>query len=418
MPLRTFARAALRHISATVKTLLAPPAGPAAPESQPPPLLSASALRALHAELELIRRQVKAQAGPEDVEHLERMVRWGRACTGLGLATAWIGPNPVSALLLSTGTFSRWAMVAHHIIHRGYDAVPGVPARYRSTRFARGARRFRDWFDWMVPEAWHEEHDLLHHYRLGEVADPDLVEHNLGWLRDAALPRAVKTALVAVMALSWKWAYYAPNPLEKLQDARARRAGRPAPTRAGRLSIFNPLSPEGRELWWRCYLPYAAWNFAILPSLYAPLGPWAVFSVWSNLLMAEALTNLHAFIVIVPNHAGADLSRFPAPTSSRQEFYLRQILSSANYPCGDDWTDFLHGGLNYQIEHHLFPDLSMLQYRRCQPLVKALCARHGVPYVQESVWRRLRRTVAIMNGQATMRRHPGAAVPEASAAAG
>ena len=206
-------------------------------------------------------------------------------------------------------------------------------------------------------------------------------------------------------------------------------AADPAPFKAGLYHLAEAFpevvrltsigrTPEGRELWWRCYLPYAAWNFAILPSLYAPLGPWAVFSVWSNLLMAEALTNLHAFIVIVPNHAGADLSRFPAPTSSRQEFYLRQILSSANYPCGDDWTDFLHGGLNYQIEHHLFPDLSMLQYRRCQPLVKALCARHGVPYVQESVWRRLRRTVAIMNGQATMRRHPGTAAPEASAAAG
>ena len=38
-------------------------------------------------------------------------------------------------------------------------------------------------------------------------------------------------------------------------------------------------------------------------------------------------------------------------------FYVRQIVSSANYAMGSDSVDFVHGWLNYQIEHHVWPDL-------------------------------------------------------------
>ena len=64
--------------------------------------------------------------------------------------------------------------------------------------------------------------------------------------------------------------------------------------------------------------------------------------------------------------------------------------------------DFLQGWLNYQIEHHLFPQLSMLSYQRMQPEVKEICRKHGVPYVQQHVLTRLVKTVRIMIGADTM----------------
>ncbi|MFO0003392.1 MAG: fatty acid desaturase, partial [bacterium] len=105
---------------------------------------------------------------------------------------------------------------------------------------------------------------------------------------------------------------------------------------------------------------------------------------------------MHSFLVIVPNHAGDDLYRFTTPSRGRRDFYVRQILGSANFRTGGDVNDFLHGFLNYQIEHHLWPDLPMRAYQRAQPEVKALCAAHGVPYVQQSVWRRAWKTAQIM----------------------
>merc|ERR1711871_375238 len=125
-------------------------------------------------------------------------------------------------------------------------------------------------------------------------------------------------------------------------------------------------------------------------------------------LLADVLTNMHAFLTIVTNHAGSDLYRFDTPCAPNSpEFFLRQVLSSANYCTGSDPNDFLHGWLNYQVEHHCWPTLSMLSYQKAAPQLKAICERHGVPYTQQSVWRRLAQTVRIMIGDSSMRRWPG-----------
>ena len=88
----------------------------------------------------------------------------------------------------------------------------------------------------------------------------------------------------------------------------------------------------------------------------------------------------------------------------RPEFYLRQLQGSANYRTGGFINDLLHGWLNYQVEHHLFPDLSLLGQEKAAPRVREICERHGVQYIQESVWTRLRKTVAVMTGDASMKR--------------
>ena len=62
--------------------------------------------------------------------------------------------------------------------------------------------------------------------------------------------------------------------------------------------------------------------------------------------------------------------------------------------------------LLHQIEHHVWPDLSMLQYQKGAPKLKAICEEYGVPYTQENVLERLRKTVDIMVGRTTMREFP------------
>src|SRR5690606_11927553 len=131
------------------------------------------------------------------------------------------------------------------------------------------------------------------------------------------------------------------------------------------------------------------------------LGPWAAGSVLVNSMIAELLTNLHTFVMIVPNHAGDDVHRFDTPNSDRPELYVRQILGSVNFETGGELRDLFHGYLNYQIEHHLWPDLPPAAYQRAAPKVKAICEAHGVPYVQESVWTRTRKTIDIMVGKAS-----------------
>ncbi len=375
---------------------------------------------AFAADISALRRELIDDLGPADLAHLRKMERWGRACTLLGYAFAWIAPNPVAAILLALGNVARWTMVTHHVMHRGYDRVPDVPARLTSKSYALGWRRYLDWLDWMHPAAWAHEHNHLHHFHTGEVEDPDLVEHNAWLLRLAATPRPLKWLLALLLMATWKLSYYAPNTLWALQQQQLIRAQTPEELKSQPLPtpgtvwrllypgerLLLPLTRRALEFYARCVLPYGLIRFGLIPALFLPLGAWAWAAVLINSLLAEVIANIHAFVIIVPNHAGDDVWRFEGRVKDKAEFYLRQVTGSVNYPGGSDAKDFLMGYLNYQIEHHVWPDLPMLKYRQAAPRLKAICAKHGVPYIEENVFRRFRRLWAILMGDAEMRRAP------------
>ena len=349
------------------------------------------------ADVQALRRDLDRELEAEDFSHLKRIERWGKAATAIGLATCWIAPNPVSAAALSVGRSTRWLLM-HHVGHRGYDKVPGAPARYTSKAFARGQRRWLDWLDWMVPEAWIYEHNVLHHSHTGEDRDPDLIERNTEALRAMNLPKAARYAIVAGLAATWRATYYAP---ETMRQWLTRRDG---------AADAAPVDPAAREATIRrrlitdSYLPYGLTHFVLMPAAYLPLGPWAATSALLNSLFAELLTNLHTFLVVGPNHTGDDLYRFASKPASRGEHFARQVIGSTNYKTGGDLLDFAHLWLNYQIEHHLFPDMPMRKYRQMQPRVQALCAKHRIPYIQEGVFTRLRKMVDVIVGNAQMAR--------------
>ncbi len=351
---------------------------------------------ALLADLRDLRREVDASLGPADLAHLRKVVRLGHAATALGAATAWLGPNPVSMVGLALGRGTRWILM-HHIGHRGYDKVPGVPVKYTSKVFARGARRLVDWADWMIPEAWIYEHNVLHHSFTGEERDPDLLERNTRSLRDSDSPLALKYLAMAGLALSWRSYYYAPSTLRTWMN-------RHRTSELTDTEIARPESGYEKELWLLCYAPFIGMHFVLFPALYLPLGPLAAASALVNSIGAEVLCNIHTFCVIGPNHTGDDLYRFADRPASKGEGLLRQIIGSVNYATGTEPVDLLQLYLNYQIEHHLWPDLPMLRYRELAPKVRALCAKHGIPYLQESIFTRVRKMVAVCVGTATMKR--------------
>ncbi len=354
---------------------------------------------ALQRDIDAIKATIGTPA-KEDFKHLKKLELWGRLAAFIGYATAWIFPfNPIAALLISTANITRWANVAHPVLHGGYDKVPGVPYRYTRKGFAKGWRRIIDWMDWIEPSAWDYEHNKMHHYHLGEKDDPDNVEQNMGWLRNSKIPMWLRYCIVIVFAGMWKAAYYAPNTLKILGNVQKRKRGLPEKKSFLNFASFNPFTADGRVLWKEFYLPYFLQRFIVIPLLFIPLGTEAVVNVLITTLLAEIITNLHSFAVILPNHSAEDIYRFDEPHKTQGEFYLRQIIGSVNYNTGNDLIDFSHGWLNYQIEHHLFPSLPLSQYQKMQPLVKEVCAKHNLPYRQESVFKRLKMTLDLMVGK-------------------
>lgn len=368
-------------------------------------------------DLERLRAELKADLGAADLAHLRKMAWWARSCTLVGYAFAWIVPNPVSALLIGMGNIGRWSSVTHHVMHRGYDAVPGVPPHYTSKRFAIGWRRYLDWLDWLHPDAWAHEHNDLHHYHTGQREDPDIVERNAWFIRHRSVPRVVKWLLVILLMMTWKFSYYAPNTFWALKQHQRIRAQSAAEARKNPLPTMGtvkrwaipgervvlPVTAWGVEYWLRCVLPYGLFRFGLVPALFLPLGTAAWSAVLVNSLLAEIVANVWSFVIIAPNHAGDDVYRFEGSCSSKGEFYLQQVAGSVNYPGGGDARDFVLGYLNYQIEHHVWPDLPSLKYRQAAPRLKAICLKHGVPYIEEGVFRRFARLWSIMMGDTVMR---------------
>ncbi len=352
-------------------------------------------------DLTAIHQQSLATTSIDDFNHLTKMEKWGKICSILGYGTAWIFPNPISALLISQGSFTRWTQVGHPIHHRAYDKLKGVDKNYTSKRFARGWRRFMDWPDWFTVAGWHHEHDVLHHYSLGEKADPNNAQHNMEWLRQSNLPMWQRYVIVVFFSGIWKIVYYTPRTHKELHLHAAKRQGEPEPVMS-RIGAWSWFTPQGRAFWLQSILPYIGYRFVLLPLLFLPLGGFAVLSVLLNSMLAEIFTNMHSFLVMIPNHAGDDVMMFDEKSHSKGEFYLRQILGSVNYPTGSNFNDFFYGWLNYQIEHHLWPDMPLSQYQKIQPQVEAVCKKHNIPYLQESVFKRLLKAVDVMVGKTSM----------------
>jgi Fatty acid desaturase len=366
-------------------------------------------------------KELLQDTGDADVEHLEKIVSWRNMAALIGLSTCWISPNPITIAALSTWTYASWTMIAHHTCHGGYNRVDA--GRFNSRGFGLGlANRVVDWLDWIMPEAWNLEHGRLHHYRLNEVKDPDLVQRNLEFLHDGRIPIPFRYAAVMFFLPIWKWFYYAPNTYKELKINEWVKSGKPLPENlnpeeaATLVSLFDPRRSSLREIikpqdvFLKVLGPMLFGRFLAIPALLCVIpgvGTTLAGNAFLNFVLAELLTNIHAFVTIVTNHSGEDMYTFDdAVRPKTGSFYVRQIVGSVNYDAGSDPVDFSHGFLNYQIEHHCWPDLSMLQYQRGAPRLKALCQKHGVPYVQENVFERLRKTVDVMVGRKRMRPFP------------
>jgi fatty acid desaturase len=99
------------------------------------------------------------------------------------------------------------------------------------------------------------------------------------------------------------------------------------------------------------------------------------------LLLQQGLFGLYLGCCFALNHKG-----MPILEEGKEPDYLcRQVLTSRNVR-GSRVVDFLMGGLNYQIEHHLFPSMPRPNLRRAQPLVRAFCTERGVSYSESSVF--------------------------------
>lgn len=151
------------------------------------------------------------------------------------------------------------------------------------------------------------------------------------------------------------------------------------------LIIVNPLVLTVTNLYNKCVykiptqIKYSILYFIeILFNIYVifilPFQIWSPFYVVKHVIIPFFLVSTIFNITASANHLHKD-----SITGQNKNWYIHQVTTSNNF--GSHWPHYYTSiGLNYQIEHHLFPTVNHCHLRDIQPIVKKLCAKHGIPY--------------------------------------
>jgi len=224
---------------------------------------------------------------------------------------------------------------------------------------------------------WIDKHNRHHAHPNTEGADPDIGDGALAFT--AAQARNRKTVLGRMLARSQAWLFF---PLLLLEGFNLHVASvRALLDRSDGAHRRRSRTIEAALL--------AGHTAAYLTALFLVLSPGQALAF---LAIQQGLFGLYMGISFAPNHKGMPI----LSASAKTDFLRRQVLTSRNVR-GSRVTDFVLGGLNYQIEHHLFPSMPRPNLRRAQALVRGYCHSHDVSYREDSLFGSYAQTLRYLN---------------------
>ncbi|MFE4462156.1 fatty acid desaturase family protein, partial [Nocardia tengchongensis] len=327
-------------------------------------------VEAIGAELDAIRREVESSLGAKDARYIRNVIRLQRGLEISGRTVLFASLFPPAWLagvaLLGTAKIIENMEIGHNVMHGQWDWMNDP--EIHSTKW--------EWDNAGPSEHWKITHNFLHHKYTNVLGmDDDIGYGLLRVTRDQRwspfyLGQPVYNLLlqmffeygVAIQHLELgkvakkKWA---PDSPERLQFEEDRR---------------TVLKKIGKQ---------AAKDYLIFPLL---TGPAFLGTLTAN-LAANVVRNVWTNAVIFCGHFpdGAEkFTKFDADNETQGEWYLRQMLGSANIS-GGPVMHFMTGNLSHQIEHHLYPDIPSNHLRDIAVRVRALCEKYDLPYTTGSL---------------------------------
>ncbi|HZG03139.1 MAG TPA: acyl-CoA desaturase [Streptomyces sp.] len=266
--------------------------------------------------------------------------------------------------------FGQVALVAHDVAHRQV---------FRLRKPSELAGRIAGACIGMGYGWWQDKHTRHHANPNHEELDPDIAPDLLVWSQNQA--RAAR-GLPRLIGRSQAVLFF---PLLTLEGFNLHVAS--ARALANR-SLKNRVL-EGVLL----FAHFAVYLTALF--LVLPLGMAIAF-----LLVHQCLFGVYLGSIFAPNHKGMPI----LTGKDRPDFLRRQVLTSRNV-CGGRFTDILLGGLNHQIEHHLFPSMPSPNLRRARPIVRRHCEELGVDYLETGLIASYRQALAGLHRAGAPIRH-------------
>lgn len=358
-------------------------------------LAEADAQRALYdqieAEFEAIKLKYRDKLGPQDVAYIKRLRAWSRRFEVLGRGLLWVSKEPITFAL---GVLFVWLHrnieaieIGHNVLHGQYDGFAEIPQFH--------SRHFK----WKAPvdeEGWRREHNALHHVHTNVFEkDPDL-NHGILRMNDKTPWNPMHRWQVPIYLL---WVYpqilYGFNN-QNLGFRQTQRAKDFPEGNKGYALVEHPGQSEAdlKRRHRHSVLRVLFKEYLVFPLLALATG----FSFWKVFLgnmLADAINNYWIALTIQATHFTAPLQPEEA-LNHRGHWYLSQLDSSVNFK-GPRFMSILWGHLNYQVEHHLFPDIPSRHYPAMSKEVRAVCRKHGLNYQVNETWgRAIRNYVAQM----------------------
>jgi fatty acid desaturase len=255
----------------------------------------------------------------------------------------------VTAVFLAV-TFAQLGLIGHDLAHRQVFRTkrPGEISGRIAGNLGIGMS-----YGW-----WMDKHTRHHNNPNHDDLDPDVAPEVLIWATDSALGRR---GLKGFITRHQAFLFF---PLLTLLAVDLKVAS----VKALRNGTVKARWLEGTLLITH-FVTYLGMVFFVLSPLRAI----------AFMLVHQSLFGVYLGMTFAPNHKG-----MPHPTGD-EDFLRKQVLTSRNVHGG--WlTDAALGGLNYQIEHHLFPGMPTPNLKKAQPIVRAYCEEIGVSYTQTGLF--------------------------------
>ncbi len=341
-------------------------------------------------EIDAIRIRAEADIGAKDVKRVRRLNWFSRGMEGVGRTMIHFSFEPIGFL---AGVGALWVHkqlqaieIGHTVLHGVYDKLEGGE-RFDSKKFS--------WDTPINEAAWRQGHNIEHHHFTNVAGkDPDI---NFGparlttqtrhkWFHHLQFP-----FLLAILAPNFT--FFMNLHFTGLNDMYF------GNQHAGKKELSKKEVRAAHLAALRKFAPYYLKNYLFFPLL-AGLFFWNATMFWKVLLgnwMAETLRDIYSAATIYCGHTGEEVSDFPEGTRAKGkgEWYAMQVESTNNFEVSLP-ISILCGGLDHQIEHHLFPKLPPDRLRKIAPEVKAVCDAYSVTYRTGTWWGTLKKALRRM----------------------
>jgi NADPH-dependent stearoyl-CoA 9-desaturase len=319
-------------------------------------------------ELDAIRLDIEDSLGERDARYIRRTIAAQRVLeitARLALAASskrsawWAG-----TLSLALAKIIENMEIGHNVMHGQWDWM-NDPEIHSSTW---------EWDMNAVSKHWIRSHNAEHHKYTNILGmDDDVGYYVLRVTRDQPwqLFNLGNIAMNAVLAVGFEWGI-------GTQSIDFEKLAKPGPER--------DFTVQQMREWSKKVGGQVAKDYLALPAL-TSLSPAASYtSTLKANVVANIIRNVWANAVIFCGHFPDGAEKFTKTDmlgESKGEWYLRQMLGSANFE-GGPVLRFMSGNLCHQIEHHLFPDLPSSRLHEISVRVRELCHKYDLPYTSGS----------------------------------